>query len=62
MLGLWRRPATTALIGPLAWAPAYAVGGALEIAKRQKKKKKKKSRYRKLKAYVQEITKMFINQ
>ena len=36
LLWLWRRPATTALIGPLAWEPPYAVGVAL---KRQKAKK-----------------------
>ena len=38
MLWLWRRPAATALISPLAWKPPYAVGVAL---KRPKKKKKK---------------------
>ena len=32
----------TAPIRPLAWEPPYAVGAALEMAKRQKKKKKKK--------------------
>ena len=36
--GLWRRPAATAPIGPLAWKPPHAMGVAL---KRQKKKKKK---------------------
>ena len=35
LLWLWCRPAATALIGPLAWEPPYAVGVALE---RQKKK------------------------
>jgi len=35
------RPAATAPIGPLAWEPPYALGVALEKAKRQKKKKKK---------------------
>ena len=39
MLWLWYTPAVTALIGPLAWEPPYAVGVAL---KRQKKKKKRK--------------------
>ena len=34
LLCLWHRPAPTALIGPLAWEPPYAVGTA-------KKKKKK---------------------
>jgi len=36
LLWLWHRPAATALIGPLAWEPPYAVGVALE--KRQNKK------------------------
>ena len=34
---LWRRPAATALIRPLAWEPPCAVGAAQEMAKRQKK-------------------------
>ena len=42
LLWLWHRPVATALIRPLAWEPPYAVGVALEKAKRQKKKKKKK--------------------
>jgi len=42
LLWLWRRPAATALIRPLAWEPPYAVGAALEKAKRQKDKKNKK--------------------
>jgi len=37
LLWLWRRPAATALIRPLAWEPPYAAGAAQEIAKRQKK-------------------------
>ena len=41
LLWLWHRPAATALIGPLAWEPPYAVGETLEKAKRPKKKKKK---------------------
>jgi len=40
LLWLWRRPAATALIRPLAWEPPYAAGAALEKAKSQKKKKK----------------------
>ena len=36
LLWLWRRPAATAPIRPLAWEPPYAVGVALEKAKRQK--------------------------
>ena len=39
LLWLWRRPATTALIQPLAWESQYAKGVAQEMAKRQKKKK-----------------------
>ena len=38
LLWLWCRLVATALIGPLAWEPPYAMGVAL---KRQKKKKKK---------------------
>ena len=39
LLWLWRKPAATALIQPLAWEPPYTKGAAL---KRQKTKKKKK--------------------
>ena len=38
LLWLWRRPAATAPIRPLAWEPPHAAGAAL---KRQKDKKKK---------------------
>ena len=41
LLWLWRRPAATALIRPLAWEPPHAAGVALEKAKRQKNKKTK---------------------
>ena len=37
LLWLWCRPAATAPIRPLAWEPAYAMGAAQEMAKRQKK-------------------------
>ena len=30
LLWLWCRPASIALIGPLAWEPPYAAGEALE--------------------------------
>ena len=46
---IWQRPATTALIRPLAWEPPYAVGVDLEKAKRQKDKKKKKKKKKKRK-------------
>ena len=36
LLWLWRRLVATALIRPLSWEPPYAVGAALEKAKRQK--------------------------
>ena len=39
-LWLWRRPAATAPIIPLAWEPPYAVGAALEKGKKTKKQKK----------------------
>ena len=42
LLWLWRRPAAIAPIRPLAWEPPYAVGAALEKAKRQKNKKRKR--------------------
>ena len=42
LLWLWRRPAATAPIRPLAWEPPYVVGAALKKVKRQKDKKKKK--------------------
>ena len=38
LLWLWPRPTATALIGPLAWEPPYAVNVALENAKRKQKK------------------------
>ena len=38
LLWLWRRPAATAAIRPLAWEPPYAVGVALKIQKTKKKK------------------------
>ena len=44
LLWLWCRLASTAPIEPLAWEPSYAVGAALENAKRQKKKKRKKEK------------------
>ena len=37
LLQLWRRPVATAPIRPLAQEPPYAVGEALEKAKRQNK-------------------------
>ena len=37
-LWLCHRPVTTALIGPLAWEPLYAMAVALEKAKRHTKK------------------------
>ena len=38
LLWLWRRLATIALIGPLAWEPPYAAGVALKNKTKQKKK------------------------
>ena len=37
-LWLWRRPAATAPIRPLAWEPPYAAGAAQQMAKDKKKK------------------------
>ena len=42
LLWLWHRPATTALIRPLAWEPPCAMGAALEKAKTKKQTKKKR--------------------
>ena len=36
LLWLWYRPAATALIGPLAWEPLYAVSVALKKKKELK--------------------------
>ena len=44
LLCLWCRPVATAPIRPLAWEPPYAVGAALEKAKRLKKKRKKEKK------------------
>ena len=41
LLWLWRRPAATTPIRPLAWEPPYVAGTAQEKAKRNKRKKKK---------------------
>ena len=38
LLWLWCRPAATALIGPLAWEPPYALGAALKKKKKTNKK------------------------
>ena len=42
LLWLWCRPVTTAPIRPLDWETLYAVGAALEMAKKNKKTKKQK--------------------
>ena len=42
LLWLWRRPAATYPIRPLAWEPPYAMSVALERQKRKQKKKEKK--------------------
>ena len=34
LLWLWRKPAATALIQPLAWEPPYASGSALQRKKK----------------------------
>jgi len=38
LLWLWRRPAATAPIGPLAWELPYAAGAALEKKKAKQRK------------------------
>ena len=42
LLWLWRRPAATAPIRPIAWEPPYAAGVAQKNGKKTKKKKKKR--------------------
>ena len=42
LLCLWCRPVAIALIRPLAWEPSYAVGAALEKAKRHTKNRNEK--------------------
>ena len=37
LLWLWRRPAATAPIRPLAWEPPYATGAALKHKAKKKK-------------------------
>ena len=37
LLWVWRRPAATALIRPLAWEPPYATGAALKETKKKGK-------------------------
>ena len=44
---LWCRPAATAPIRPLSWEPPYAVGAALEKAKKRRKKKKEREKVKK---------------
>ena len=44
LLWLWCRPAAIAPIGPLAWEPPYAVGGALKRPKRKKINKRREGR------------------
>ena len=56
LLWLWCRLAATALIGPLAWEPPYAMGVALKKkAKKQEKRKKKNISYRKIVEVKQNI-------
>ena len=40
LLWLWRRPAVTTLIRPLAWEPSYAVGAVSPPPKKTKKELK----------------------
>ena len=42
LLWLWRKPAATAPIRPLAQEPPYSAGAALEKIQKKKKKKRKK--------------------
>ena len=51
LLWLWRRPAATAPIRPLAWEIPYAMGAALEKAKRQERKEGRKGKKEKRKTF-----------
>ena len=42
LLWLWCKPASAALIRPLAWEPPYAMGAALKKKERKKAKRKRK--------------------
>ena len=44
LLWLWYRLMAIVLVRPLAWELPYAMGAALEKAKRQKKKKRERER------------------
>ena len=44
LLWLWRRPAATAPIRPLAWEPPRAMGAALKRQKYKRKRKKEKKK------------------
>ena len=46
-LWLWRRPAVTALVQPLAWKPPYAVSVTLNRQKTKDKKRQKKKKPKK---------------
>ena len=45
LLWLWRRPAATALIRPLAWEPLYASGAALEKTKKNQEEHSRQGSY-----------------
>ena len=45
LLWLWCRPVATAPIRPLAWEPPYAMGAALENAKKKRKEKEKRNAF-----------------
>ena len=44
LLWLWPRPAATALIGPLAWEPAYVLSVALKKKSKNKTNKQEQAR------------------
>jgi len=48
LLWLWRRPAATVPIRPLAWEPPYAERAALKKDKKIKKKRERESEYGKM--------------
>ena len=52
---LWRKPADTALIWPLAWEPPYAKGVALKRQTQKTNKKKIASFYQELSFFIPSI-------
>ena len=55
LLWLWRRPAATALIRPIAWEPPSRNGKKTKKKKKKKKKERKRNWYRKKKPNLRRL-------